>query len=226
MLHDLQALHIVNTVYIGTCLYTVRPYTVIELFEVIAKLKAIKNKLLDNGITLDNCFSVHNICLMIDFGYSFLCDEICLVLKMKKSDFAILSPEVVLKIVDSIVEVNLKSKELFEQYLKELGRKIKSDPNTEAEIAKAIQKLIKHGHSWSSLKTYSLAEIGIFFKTVVEIEAEERKENLSHLWMGANLQHDGIKEVLDSLTLRTEEEEIDKVNADWRRLASFMAKNQ
>lgn len=67
----------------------------------------------------------------------------------------------------------------------------------------------------------------MFFKTVVEIEAEERKEKLSNLWMGANLKHEGIQEVLASLTLTTkvdkEKEEIKKVHADWRRLASDMA---
>ena len=41
--------------------------------------------------------------------------------------------------------------------------------------------------------------------------------------MGANLEHKGIQEVLDSLTLSTEEDEIDKANKDWKRLAAFMS---
>ena len=41
--------------------------------------------------------------------------------------------------------------------------------------------------------------------------------------MGANLEHKGLKEVLDSFTLKTEDDKIKDVNNDWMRLASFMS---
>lgn len=69
-----------------------------------------------------------------------------------------------------------------------------------------------------------MAEVGLFFKTVVHLEKEERKEKLTSLWMGANLQYKGLKEVLDNIGKNGEDNTptTKEVNDDWKRLASFM----
>jgi len=64
-------------------------------------------------------------------------------------------------------------------------------------------------------------------KTVVQIEREEKAENLQYLWMGANLQYEGLKEVLGKMNVpqpvkKKPKEDTKKVNKDWRRLASAM----
>ena len=80
------------------------------------------------------------------------------------------------------------------------------------------------GHSWSSIRKYSLSEIGIFYKTVHLKEREEKAENLSNMWMGSNLNHEGLQKVVSSLSKPIEKEKVqpEEINKDWKRLASFM----
>ena len=83
---------------------------------------------------------------------------------------------------------------------------------------------MSNGHSWSSIQKYSLAEVGIFFKLIIELEREEKKENLINTWMGSNLEYKGLNEVLSTMGLEEKKEEISvkEVKSEWKRLASFM----
>ena len=50
------------------------------------------------------------------------------------------------------------------------------------------------------------------------------------MWMGSNLNHDGLQKVLTSLSTLSMEKEKEKekpeeINNNWKRLASFMNKN-
>lgn len=87
--------------------------------------------------------------------------------------------------------------------------------------------MISHGHSWSDLKNYSLAELGVFFRVVVELEEENRVEDLSNIWMGSNLEYKRLKEVIDTLQRKQNENRSDlaakEVNKEWKRLARFMS---
>lgn len=82
-----------------------------------------------------------------------------------------------------------------------------------------------NGHSWSSIQKYSLAEIGIFFKTVIKQEREDKVERLSHLWMGANLEYKGLQDIVKEMKTGgfKKEPTVAEVGSEWRRLASFMA---
>lgn len=90
--------------------------------------------------------------------------------------------------------------------------------------------MVANGHHWSSIKTYTLSEIGTFFKAVVLIERDKKAQTISDIWHGNNLTVDGLKKVLSSLGVNTNPDEkltevpIEKVNKEWSRLASFMAK--
>ena len=55
------------------------------------------------------------------------------------------------------------------------------------------------------------------------MEREEKAERLSHLWMGTNLNYDGLKEAVESIR-GTKKKVLDykEIKNDWKRLAAFM----
>lgn len=83
------------------------------------------------------------------------------------------------------------------------------------------------GHAWSSIQTYSLAEIGTFLRVIVIKNREERAENLSTLWMANNLDHENLQKVLTELRLGTRQPKVletkEEIADEWKRLRSFMA---
>jgi len=86
--------------------------------------------------------------------------------------------------------------------------------------------LVACGHSWLSIKKYTLSEIGNFYKTIVLMEREKKAANLTDMWMGNNLEFKGLNEVLSDLGVKKPKKEkpkIAEVNKDWKRLATFMA---
>lgn len=87
-----------------------------------------------------------------------------------------------------------------------------------------------NGHHWSSIKAYTLSEIGTFFKVVVIMERDKKAQKISDIWQGTNLDFDGLKRVLKDLGTKVDDKpkevSVDEVNKDWKRLADFMAKQQ
>lgn len=85
--------------------------------------------------------------------------------------------------------------------------------------------MISNGHSWLDIKKYTLSEIGIFFKTTVLMEREEKAEQLQRNWMSSNLEYKGLKEFLTENGLynsnRRSEVSQEQVTNDWKRLASL-----
>lgn len=85
--------------------------------------------------------------------------------------------------------------------------------------------MVANGHSWSSLKQYSLSEIGIFYKTVILQEREKKAENLFDLWMGNNLEYKGIQEVVTKLGIKQQKKigpTDAEVNQNWLNLAGAL----
>lgn len=84
---------------------------------------------------------------------------------------------------------------------------------------------MSNGHSWKDIQEYNLSELGMFFKAVIETEKEDKKENLTTLWMSSNMDHKGFKEVMKGMedAVVKKEPTIEEVNNDWRRLKSFMS---
>ena len=88
-----------------------------------------------------------------------------------------------------------------------------------------------NGHDWSSIKAYTLSEIGAFFKVVVLSERTKKAQNISDIWQGNNLSVEGLKQVLSELgskqkTSKKEEPKAGEVQKDWKRLALFMSKQR
>jgi len=50
---------------------------------------------------------------------------------------------------------------------------------------------------------------------------------LLNTWLATHLEYEGIKEIIDSMSIdyKEYEQSVDKVNNEWRRLATFMGKN-
>ncbi len=86
-----------------------------------------------------------------------------------------------------------------------------------------MQKLVQHGHAWSSIKQYTLAEIGIFFRIIIEAEKEEQINKLYNLWIGSNADKKGLDSIVKELgKKKTIQDSADVVAKDWKRLALFM----
>jgi hypothetical protein len=86
--------------------------------------------------------------------------------------------------------------------------------------------LISAGHSWSDIKQYTLAEVGIFLKAVIRKNRRDYIQNLNQLWYGSNLTQEGIQKAVTELSKEVETEkelEPNEIQAEWRRLASFMS---
>ena len=93
--------------------------------------------------------------------------------------------------------------------------------------------MVANGHHWSSIKLYTLSEVGSFFKVVVIQERNKKAQNISDSWQANNLTLEGLQQVLDSLGSHSnldKKEAIspppEKVQKDWGKLAAFMAKHQ
>jgi len=65
---------------------------------------------------------------------------------------------------------------------------------------------------------------------VVIAERYKKAQNISEIWQGSNLTVEGLNKVLDALGMKinkkSSEIPVEEVNKDWKRLASFMAKQR
>jgi len=70
-----------------------------------------------------------------------------------------------------------------------------------------------------------LAEIGIFFKTIILAQRQKKAEQLHHLWIGTHVKYEGLRDIIKSIApvqAKPKEPTVEEVNRDWRRLAAFM----
>ena len=88
--------------------------------------------------------------------------------------------------------------------------------------------MVSNGHSWLSIKQYTLAEIGTFYKTIVQNEKEQKVEHLITNWMSNNYDHKALTETVKELTTTTaskvkeDTRSTTEIKAEWTRLANFM----
>lgn len=76
-----------------------------------------------------------------------------------------------------------------------------------------------------SIKDYTLSEIGIFFKTIVLQEQENKVTALSNIWMGNNLTQEGLLETLKNMGMadaKKKEPTNKKVIDSWVKLAGAL----
>ncbi len=85
--------------------------------------------------------------------------------------------------------------------------------------------MIANGHSWSSIKSYSLSEIGLFFKVIAFTEKEKRIEGISQTWMGTHLTQKGFNDILKGSRrpVSKPQPSTKEVNKEWSRLKTFMS---
>lgn len=63
--------------------------------------------------------------------------------------------------------------------------------------------LVSNGHSWLSIKQYTLNEIGIFLKAVLMQEERTRIGQFSLMWLAHHLNHKGYTEQLEKFKKST-----------------------
>lgn len=89
-----------------------------------------------------------------------------------------------------------------------------------------MQEFVSNGHSWSSVKGYTLSEVGVFLREIHFRRISERSERLQYLWMANNLTQKGLKKVLEDMAEKVVKKEISKkeIQNEWKRLASYSQK--
>lgn len=88
--------------------------------------------------------------------------------------------------------------------------------------------MISAGHSWSDIKNYSLAEVGVFLKSVIKKSRRDYIQQLNQLWYGSNLTQEGIQKATTELqkgSKKEQEKELEpkEIQSEWKRLAGFMS---
>ena len=80
------------------------------------------------------------------------------------------------------------------------------------------------GHSWSSIKNYSLSEVGVFLKATINNERESAAQKLSTIWMGNNLSQEGLLDTLKGMGIKQRKIEPtdSEVKANWMNLVGAL----
>ena len=88
------------------------------------------------------------------------------------------------------------------------------------------QILVSGGHAWSSIKEYSLSEIGSFLRAIVKKNAMERADLLTQNWMSSNLDYKGINKIVAEVSKsaqakKSPEQKRQEIKSNWIRLAAY-----
>lgn len=74
------------------------------------------------------------------------------------------------------------------------------------------------------MKKYTLSEISVFFKVIVQRDKERKLENISHTWMGNNISHENLQKMLfKGKKIKKQEPTAKEVANEWNRLKTFMS---
>lgn len=96
----------------------------------------------------------------------------------------------------------------------------------EAQFGQVIQILVSSGHSWSDVKTYTLAEVGIFLDAVYKKSVAEKAEKASLDWMTHNLTGKKMQEIIQHIEQSVPKQKKvltpKETHSEWVRLAAFM----
>lgn len=90
--------------------------------------------------------------------------------------------------------------------------------------------MVSNGHAWSSIKNYTLSEIGIFYKTIVLKERDKIADDLLYQWISTNSTKKSILETIDYIQGKSSVKKDtaqnlskDEVKSEWVRLKNFMS---
>ena len=89
-----------------------------------------------------------------------------------------------------------------------------------------IQELINNGHSFSEIKTYTLGQLGVFYKSIKKINNSKKSEYLLLNWIANNADKKGIDKSIQSIeqSSKSEVQKQKKIQNDWKRLAMTAGK--
>jgi len=86
--------------------------------------------------------------------------------------------------------------------------------------------LVANGHSWASIKKYTLSEIGTFYKIIMLVEKDKKIETLSNIWMGTHLEAEDIKKEFKRLGMKQQKikasDNSKEVQNDWNKLVGAL----
>ena len=218
---DLKCLFPEKHLVFNGVLLSYRPYSIKRLFSAIEQFKTLISFLEQKDIPRQRLFSWASFPTVFEVLYPFVSSQISYVFHIENPEDLLV--EHLLFLFSKIVEINIESKELFEAVLDELNKRNKKGKAETIDLSRVIQELVRYGHSWKSICNYTLAEIGVFLKAVVEQKHDDSAEMLSNAWMGSNLSKQGYMEVLKSMQSKPEKKELSQegIDKNWRRLAAL-----
>jgi len=76
-----------------------------------------------------------------------------------------------------------------------------------------------------------LSEIGVFYKTIVLKEREDKSDSLIHNWISSHSDYNGLQDTIKSMRIKKaksvskdeKKTEAEEVSNEWKRLANFMS---
>jgi hypothetical protein len=91
--------------------------------------------------------------------------------------------------------------------------------------------LVSNGHSWLSIKNYTLSEIGVFYKAIVLSDRETKIDRLYNNWVSTHCDQNTITDLIKKMNKKSNfidksKEKPENVNKEWTRLAGFMKKRK
>lgn len=85
--------------------------------------------------------------------------------------------------------------------------------------------LISQGHNWSEIKQYSPQTLGAFLVAAHRIKEADWKSNAASTWIGTNVNHQGLTEVIGATKQKAKKQPQQKpvagnATGEWLRLAA------
>ena len=87
--------------------------------------------------------------------------------------------------------------------------------------------MIRQGHSFNDLKTYTLGQLGVFIKAAVKDKINTSREQLWLDWVAAHASDEGITQATDAMGIPDEtgniplQETDEEILQNWQDMASF-----
>ena len=138
LLVDLDSLFPDDTITIGNTVLIIHPLNLEQITTMSKQVKALGIPLTEAGITWDNYNQPANIIKIVEV----ILDNAPLILEEASNidyeNLKVLPLDILLQIVDKIIEVNFRSKELFEKNFKSLTSKLNQGGDGQK---KALQKI-------------------------------------------------------------------------------------
>ena len=85
--------------------------------------------------------------------------------------------------------------------------------------------MIEHGHSWLDIKKYSLGEIGVFIRSINQLEIEEKQEKTRLAWAANHYKGKDLENLIKKMNpIKPKNKELSQkeIDRNWLKLAGVM----